>query len=238
MDKLTILSASEAFLFPPDRIRLSHLIMQDIRTRIQQAFSFQVQGVGQPPATFSPIEQTNPPGLVFEWGAWSKNGVPFPIRALHIDSRQVVWQVAGAATNSIEPLMEHLLSVCSHFHTAEGNEILGHWRDIQWYSELTFTLDSDLETWKRAFPLLALIDEALKPVVSKEKKTIPSLSVFNYLPSEKFPGDFRPWHGSKFNLTLRAGTSIEEKTFYSAAPLQTEAHIALIERIEDLLQRH
>ena len=51
-----------------------------------------------------------------------------------------------------------------------------------------------------------------------------------------FPGEYRPWHGLKFTLTLRAGTSIADNTYYSAAPLQTDANIALVQRIEKYLQ--
>ena len=85
-------------------------------------------------------------------------------------------------------------------------------------------------------PILQLIDDALYSVIPASQRTFPSINVFNYRGDETFPGEYRPWHGSKFNLTLRQGTTIDEQTFYSAAPLKTRDHIALIEKIEEYLQ--
>jgi hypothetical protein len=236
MDHVTIITASEAFNYPPDHVRLSYLITQNVQRRIQQAFQFQQAAITQPPATFGPVELTNPPGLVYEWGEWSEDGLLIPIRVLHIESRRVVWQIAGAHTHFIDAIMRHLLDTCATSLTAEGKKILEPWAGTQWFSELSFTLDIAPDTWHRSFPLLQLIDDAIYTVIPPEKKTLPAVTVFNYRPDDVFPGEYRPWHGSKFTLTLRAGTSIADNTYYSAAPLQTDAHIALVQRIEKYLQ--
>ncbi len=73
--------------------------------------------------------------------------------------------------------------------------------------------------------------------IPQTQRTFPAITVFNYRPDESFPGELRQWHGSKFNLALRQGATVDENTFYSAAPLKTKDHIALIEKIENHLKK-
>lgn len=237
MKNLAIITASQAFDFPAEEIRLSYLSMPQLQAAIGQAFGFRASGITPPPQTFGPVEMTNPPGLVYEWGQWETEEGQFPIRLLAIENKRVVWQIAGAENEEIGALMHHLVSVCDKVKTlAEGADVLGKWKGTQWYSELSFTLDVEVDAFKRAMPILQIIDQALYHEIPKTQRTFPAITVFNYRSEEQFPGDVRQWHGSKFNLALRQGTTVDENTFYSAAPLRTKDHIALIKNIEAQLK--
>lgn len=236
MTNLTLLSASQAFHYQPDDIRLSYLSMADTFNAIQHVFQFRSASLGTPRATFGPVELTNPRGLQYEWGQGTKDNVVFPIRLLTIDNRSVVWEIAGAHTEHIEGLMRQLLEVCSLFQPEDGNVTLGKWYSTSYFSELSFTFDVTIAIWKDKMEILKIIDEALYQVIPQQKQTFPSIYVHNSLEQEPYPGDFRPWHGSKYTLSLRQGTTVGENTFYSSAPLTTHQHIALIERIEKFLQ--
>ncbi len=237
MNNLAIITASQAFIYPPEAIRLSYLIMPHLQGAIAQTFGFRGSGIASPPQTFGPVDMTNPPGLVYEWGQWeSDTGVPFPIRLLAIENKRIVWQIAGAENEAIKGPMEQLESIRESARTlAEGVKVIGQWKSTQWYSEMSFTLDVD--AFKRVVPLLHMIDEALYMEIPQTQRTFPAITVFNYRPDESFPGELRQWHGSKFNLALRQGTTVDENTFYSAAPLKTKDHIALIEKIENHLKK-
>lgn len=238
MKNLAILTASEAFVYPQDQIRLSLLSMSTVQDLIHNTFHFRTSAPTTPPPTFGPVEITNPPGLVYEWGEWSADDVTFPIRLLTIDQRRVVWQIAGFRSEHIEGLMNHLLAVCATSITEDGTTALGAWNKVQWYSELSFTLDVGIEAWKRTIPIFQLIEDALYRVIPTSQRTFPSINVFNCRADEPFPGEYRPWHGSRFNIALRQGTTVDEQTFYSSAPLKTADHIALIEKIEQYLQNN
>jgi hypothetical protein len=236
MTNLTLLSASQAFHYQPDDIRLSYLSMTDTFNAIQRVFEFRSASLGTPRATFGPVELTNPPGLQYEWGQGNIDNITFPIRLLTVDNRRVVWEIAGAHTEHIDGLMSQLLEVCSLFQPEDGNPTLGPWQSTSWFSELSFTLDESIARWKEKMAILKIIDEALYQVIPAEKHTFPSIYVHNYLEQEPYPGDFRPWHGSKYTLSLRQGTTVGENTFYSSAPLTTHQHITLIDRIEQFLK--
>ena len=236
MTNLTLLSASQAFNYQPDDIRLSYLSLQATLNAIQQTFQFRSVTFDSPRTTFGPVELTNPPGMQYEWGQGHIDDTVFPIRLLAIDNRRVVWEIAGAHTEHIEGLMSELLDVCTLFQPEDGNIALGRWHTTEWFSELSFTLDVTMAIWKRKMEVLEIIDDALYQVIPHQKQTFPSIYVHNYLEQEPYPGDYQPWHGSKFILSLRQGTTVGENTFYSAAPLTTHQHIQLIERIEKFLK--
>ncbi len=236
MTNLTLLSASQAFHYLPDDIRLSYLTMANTFNAIQHIFQFRSASIVTPRATFGPVELTNPPGLQYEWGQATIDNMVFPIRLLTIDNRSIVWAIAGTHTEHIEDLMNQLLEVCNLYQPEDGNVALGQWHRAEWFSELSFTLDVGIAIWKEKMEILKIIDEALYGVIPQSKQTFPSIYVHNYLEQEPYPGEFRPWHGSKYTLSLRQGTTVGENTFYSAAPLTTHQHIALIERIEKFLQ--
>ena len=112
---------------------------------------------------------TNPPGPVYEWGQWeSDTGVPFPIRLLAIENKRIVWQIAGAENEAIKGPMEQLESICESARTlAEGVKVIGQWKSTQWYSEMSFTLDVDVDAFKRVVPLLHM---STKPCIWKFRK--------------------------------------------------------------------
>ena len=236
MKQITVLTASQAFMYPSDAIRLSYLSLPHVIALIQQTFQFQVAQVTTPPPTFEPVRVTNPPGLVFQLGmASTETGDPVAIRMLAIDSERLVWQIAGAHSERIDDLMRRLETVCTTVPVEDGTQLLGMPRRTEVYSELSFALDVDIHTWYDHDPLLRIIAEALSSQSDKDQFLIPSLFLNPLQGNAQFSGSLQPWHGSRFTFELRQGASLADNIFYSAAPLRTGVHIDLIRHIEQFL---
>jgi hypothetical protein len=227
---MSIISSRRAYEFAQDDIRLTLLSSQPVVAFIRQTFQFEGAAVASPMETFGPVPATIPPGLVFNYGiAPEPKESGTAIRLLHIEQRRVVIDLAGPST-AIEPTFAHLRTILEELRTQEGYPAIAEPISIQDHSEIRATLD--LDSSQLAPP--ALLESATNLLACKESSQtiIPVITLRMLDNSEsEYPGGGVPLTHT-YTLDIRAGTSIEERVYYSSAPVDSQRHIAFLEEIE------
>jgi len=201
---------------------------------IRNAFAFEYGGVNTPMETFGPVPGTIPPGLVFNYGA-----VPFPegqitpIRFLHIEQSRVVIDVAGPSA-AVGETFAMLNELFSDTVMPDGAPALGKPSGYLDYSEIRVHLR--FEPKDLVAPALWAIYEGFAPTAESgiSPAVVPSLQVHLHRPGEKYLGG-NSLSIETFVLDIRAGTDPRDGIYFSGAPLDTDAHLAMLERIKSAI---
>lgn len=234
--QITILSSRRAYEFGPDKLRLTVLSAQAVRQQILQTFQFQAAQVGTPPETFGPVPLTTPPGLVFGMGTWvSPNGQVIPIRLLIFEPRRVVIETAGPSS-SIDAVYDALRQLLDQLSAPDGSPVIDRPEQTADYSEITahLSFDPDVGLVPGLNSLFAKVlgaDTAERPLIS-----VPVYTAQSQAAGDEFPGAKNVSKGF-VQFTLRAGTRPEERIYFSAAPLSSEAHVQYLADLEALLSK-
>lgn len=225
-----ILTSRRAYEYAPDDIRLTVLSTPGVQQIIQQLFNFQVMQIGTPPALFGPVPLTVPPGLSFGTGVHTLADNTFiPIRALHIEPRRIVIDVAGPSSD-IDPVFARLTEVFTTWRALDGTPMIGNPLRTLDYSEasvhFSFAPDAILP-----IPLRDVLSRALG--VSADTVLIPLLEVRTAALDAEYGG--AAVTPQAFHLELRAGATPAQRLYFSGAPLPSDAHLQLITQLADLL---
>jgi hypothetical protein len=235
MRDLVILSARRAYEFEPDRIRLTMLSTPPVMERIRQAFAFQSAVVGTPMATFGDVLATYPPGVVFDNGMLvTEDGRVAPVRFVHFESRRVVVDVAGQSSLA-EAVFDRIRLVLSDVQAPDGHPVLGTYEAILEYSELTATFDFELGDLLRPG-----LNELFSRVMDTNRQTfptavVPAVQVQKLGIESEYPGPVVTAQSSAIQFALRAGHRSGSHTYFSAAPVDSEAHLSYLAELEALM---
>ena len=229
---LTVLSSRRSYEFRPDRIRLSLLTHQRLHQALREAFGFQVVQNGVPMATFGPVAPTIPPGLVCDFGFYtSADGALTPIRFLHFEQARVVIDISGPSSR-LDAVFQRVREVLQPFFTPEGPALLGEPTATREWSELTFQASLDPDGF-----LHPGIREASLPLAQSlggdDRVLTPTLIVRWHRKDEPYAGAFgNATNPSEvFQLELRSGLKPEDRNYFSAAPLDSDAHVSFLTRL-------
>ncbi len=227
-----ILTSRRGYEFAPDAIRLTVVSLPDVQRLIQNAFLFQVAGVGSPMPTFGPVPATIPPGMAFDVGAYSSPNGIFPIRFLHFEQRRVVIDVPGPS-GTIDPIYQQLRELLKDVRSTDGSPVLGEPQRVLEYSEISLHLNIQPET---ILPpqLLSLYRNILTPEGNDDLAFVPGISVQLWPRMGEYQGTNLPGRRA-LELSLRAGSTPEDRHFFSAAPLDSETHLRYLEQLERAL---
>jgi len=238
---IAILSSSRAYEFPPDRIRLTVMALPSVGTAVQEAFQFQVAGMAVPPSTFGPVSPTFPPGAIFQLGVLAgEDGPQRHIREVYVEPRRVVISVAGPSSE-IDRVWTRLRQVLDRFSAGEGAPILGDPERVRDFSELTVRLD----VLPQALVAPALVSAAEEAAGERDGQAkwvlVPALHSILWPEDAEYPGDY-PGNSigprNVWTLSLRAGSLVGAgREFYSAAPLDSDTHLAYLAKVERALAR-
>jgi hypothetical protein len=229
---LKLIVARRSYEFPPDELRLSLITTQPVMDVLRTTFSFGNVQIGQPMPIISDVPRTIPPGLVLDNGHIVVSaGQVVPIRFIHFEPRRVIIDVAGAST-AIDAIYAILRQILEGLQAADGSPAMGELQAVIDYSELTFHADTA--------PINFLAPKLRKAMVKHIDHTVdtslvlvPSIRVTAQAPSEDYPGALNPWgERSLFVLEHRAGTKPEDGILYSAASLDTDAHLAYLRELQ------
>lgn len=237
MRDVVILSARRAYEFVPDRIRLTMLSTPPVMERIRQAFAFQSAVIGTPMATFGDVLATYPPGVVFDNGMFvTEDGRVAPVRFLHFESRRVVIDVAGQSSLT-EAVFDHVRLLLSDAQAPDGQPVLGAYDAILEYSELTAVFDFELSDLLRPG-----LSELFARVMDSSRQTIPSALIpavqAQKQPTDaEYPGPALNGRSSPIQFALRAGHRPDSHTYFSAAPVDSDAHLTYLRDLEALATR-
>ncbi len=236
MQRATIPTAQRVYEFRPEGLRLSLMTMAHVHPAISATFGFQAAQIGTPSPVAGPVPLTIPPGLVFNYGATRPiDGVPTPIRFLHIEARRIVFNVAGPSS-AIDVAFEQLLEAVSAFPSPDGSPVIDVPERVQDYSEITRPA-----VYRPEALLSAQLRELIQPAFQEAYPEVaiamsPSIRVTMFNPNGEYDGLPQTGTGIMFAYELRAGSRFDDQTYFSAASLPTDAHLALRDRVEAVLR--
>lgn len=226
MDQTRLLTARRAYEFRPDDLRLSVLSTSQAQQLIGRLFDFQIVQVGTPLQTFGSIPATIPPGVIFNYGTASTTETEVPVRFLHFEPFRIVIDVAGPSA-TIDWMYNRLRQILLDIRDFDGSPAVGEpLRTIE-YSEISTRLGFGLE------------DLLSEPVGRLTQDTFGdregNLTVF---PANI---DFLAIDSSQEigkqslagpSLQVRAGTRLEDRTYFSTAYLPTDLHLGWLSELD------
>ncbi len=232
---MKLLGSRRSYQFGADDLRLSVLSTQEVQDLVSSEFRFQVLAYGTPAPTFGPVPQTVPAGVVFNTGSWSVgDGQIVPIRFLHFEPQRIVIDVAGPSA-AIGPVFDHLRSLVQRMVVPGIGSVIGEPECILDYSEYTAQYHFPLTSLLSA-PVRDAIEGALRRSdVTKDFLTVPTLMLSPVPPEDNFDG-VNLGDGRNLQFALRKGTRPEDRVYFSAAPLDSDAHAAYLQRLAEVLE--
>lgn len=226
-----IISARRSYEFGPDQLRLSMLTIEGVRESVKDLFHFEQVTLGSPPQTFGRVPATIPPGLVYNYGAVVVDEeVLIPIRFLHFEANRIVIDVGGPSS-ALDVIFQQLQALLSGLKAPDGSPIIGEPVAILDRSELHVSLPFPSQVF-----LVSSISEVLSRFLLDDTNQVlmSSLRARAALPDTVFHREaHNEWKA--FTLEVRSGTTPNEHTYYSAAPLQTSEHLRMIRELQAAL---
>jgi hypothetical protein len=144
--------------------------------------------------------------------------------------------VAGPSS-SITPIYDRLREFLAQLRAADGTPVIGMPRRILDYSEITAQFPVPLENIFSSSVRKLLAQTIDGGAGNKEIIPIPAIIVQALSQGEDYAGIVTPGEPKSFTLSLRTGTKIGEWIYFSAAPLDTEAHLSYLNKLESALGR-
>lgn len=232
---VNIISSKRSYEFRQDDLKLTFLSSREVTEHIRNSMGFQFAEVQTPPETFGPIPPTYPPGLVFSLGSIrGSDDLLTTIRSLNIEPQRIVIDVAGPSS-ALDPVFRRLRRLVEGLISPSDPPAIGdpvRQLDVSELSvQLRFASDKLL-----SLSLVSAISMVFDPGdrASSEDKIeviVPSIQV--WLRSSNSQAS-RPINAF-FQLEMRSFTEPNEQVYYSGAPLDSDAHIALIEQLESAI---
>ena len=232
---LRILSARRAYEFAPDELRLTLLSNASFIDHFQETFSFAEAVIHHPPETFGAVPATMPPGLVFEHGVMElTEGNPTPIRRIHFEAQRLVIDIAGPSS-SIDHIYSAIRQMLVDVRAPDGSPALGEpRRQVLDYSEMVARLNMGPAAMLSTAMCQLFVDASGHEAETGEWIAVPRWEMHVQPTDSEYGPSTVPPHRT-FRLALRPGTRPSEQRFFSGAPLDTDAHLAMLGRLETLL---
>jgi hypothetical protein len=231
-DQIKLLTARRAYEFRPDELRLSVLSTVSVQAKIQQTFNFQTAAMGTPVSLFGPTELTGN-GLAFTSGAFAKGKEQLtPIRFMHFETNRIVIDVA-APSAVIDDVYAALLSALGDIRSPDGSPAIGRESRRLDYTEITAHF---------AFPIEALFAPGVADLLARgvavdkdraSSQAVPSVYVQKANTETPFAG--MSSDSTVLRFAVRQGFAPEERIYFSAAPLPSDAHLKYLRSLEALL---
>lgn len=231
-DHPRILSARRAYEFAPDELRLTVLSNASFVQHFQEAFDFGEAAIDRPSPTFGSVPATSPPGLVFVYGSVTVgSGLAVPIRYIHFEAQRLVIDIAGPS-EAIASVYMAIRTMLAETKAPDGYPVLGEPVQMLDYSDIVAQLDVSPSAMLNVEIGQLIAEASGESADGHAMIAVPRLEI-HVRPTD---APFRPTPPHRqFRLTLRPGTTLAERRFLSGAPLDTTAHIAMLQGLERVL---
>lgn len=223
------LFARRAYEFAADELRLSALATLHVVQQVQSAFALQGVQVGTPPATFGPVAETIPPGVVFQNGMASLGGTIIPIRSIHFEPTRIVIEVVAPSAR-IDDIFDMLRAIVDANSFAFEGSAIGEPIRRRDYSALTAKLSVSPDRLL-APELRSLLPDTLGREQAANPVLVPLVIAQLLTEDQVYTGLSVP----NFELTLRQNTTPSDRTYLSATFLDSEQHRKFISQLESAL---
>lgn len=230
-----IISARRAYDFRIDDLRLSLLSTANVLGYLQEVYGTTVSQIGSPPPLFGDVLQTYPPGVMVGLGTIPiDENTEVALRSLHIEATRIVVDVAGPSS-AIDVLFDRLTRGLETLRAPDGAPAIGtpfrtyDSSDIRW-PDGPWSLDLLVNP-----VLLPLLRGHFDDYVTRDQRvSVPSLRLNMPRGAAPYPGQTIRDHEALY-IDLRSGTAEDDRVVISTAPLDTEAHLALIAQLGEVL---
>lgn len=227
------MSASRSYEYAVDDLRLTLLSHGNVVEHLRGVFSFEQAEITRPPETYGPVLVTSPPGLLLGGGLVPGLGERIgTIRMITVDARRLVIEVAGPSSE-IALVFDHLMESLSEVEASDGGKAFGTPVSTQEHSELSFWSASLLE---------GMIAPEISEVLKKYGLPRDDDHAMNFIPSLRAKFQERhleyfanPTDMNAFSIDMRSGDTFDRGLLYSAAPLDSDTHLAMLDEIEQAL---
>jgi hypothetical protein len=233
-----ILTARRSYEFRQDDIRLTLLGNQGVMEHIRQHFSFRTAEFATPAAPYGWVPPTFPSGLVFALGI-----TPFPengataIRFMHLEPRRIVIEAAGPSA-VLDPTFGELRRLVDDIRAPDGSPAIGEPTHALDSSEITvelpFAPDAILPPRLRNVLASAFGVRRLSPSQGEAEVLVPAWQVRIEFPEAEHLDPQTQINGF-YQLDLRASTTPNDRMYFSGATLDTDAHLALLQGIVQVI---
>ncbi len=232
---VSLLTSRRSYEFLPDAIRLTVLTIPEHREKITEAFRFEVAGVGTPQPTFAEPVRTIPPGLAFDMGSISVDGELFAIRFIHVEARRIVVDVAGPS-RIIEYVYERLRTLLVDMTAPDGQPAVGEHERVLDYSEYVARFDFAPESFVNPMLVALVRQTGMQMEHGQELALVPSLYIVEQASEEVSRGSVVEPLSTMFQFSVRAGSKPGDRMYFSAAPVDSDKHSALLAAIDEALR--
>lgn len=221
MKIITVDSARTTWLFPLAELNPTGRSLTDVVLQLKQKYNFK-----KAPAHMFDIDATSK-GLIFEEGEFAnRDGVPIIVKLSMFTDGIVAdcWSSTRDSADFLKDLMTWL--------KAEHNLSLPPDRVIKtiYLSELTVTTEKNPASIN---PRIESFARIVSEKVAAEGRTDAGYTFGGFaLWAKNFD---QPGAAPQYRFELKVGSKLDDRRFYSAAPVTTDDHIALLHEQEKLL---
>lgn len=229
-EDIKMFTARRAYEFRQDELRLTLITLEQVRAILKRAFNFEVVAIGNPLPTFGAVANSIPPGLACDYGS-----IPFPdgeitpIRFVHFEPQRLVIDVAGSS-ESIDEVYRSIREILRELRSPDGVPAIGEPHRIRDFTALTMRIPIELDTVLN--PKLAEIARRILDPNEQANSSalIPQLRISLSQPDGMFAPEADS-ENTSYQFELRVGTNVEDKVFFSAAPLDSDTHKKYVREI-------
>lgn len=229
--KTKSMTITQILIFDYDQIPLRKLISRRNLTELGSLFEFSNAQVAED------ISEGKK-AVILDGGTLENETEPVAIPRVVVEERRILLSVDGSSKQA-DQVYEHLgkfLAALAGLEATEFQEFRHKSEESEVVAELDFAFERLVSN-----PVWEFMRTEIPAAASTEifsTSTVPAHFSFfvEYQPTDEWLSSHRISLARKeFSLEPRIGHPLEEQIYFSKAPLDTEAHLSLLGRIEDLL---
>lgn len=219
-ENIRIISARVSLRFKTDQVELDRLHLPDVMGTITQRFQFE-KGVN--PIAVDGARGIASPNLTFANGVYDDGEKSVVVREIGFSATSISIHVVGESECLMQVYRE-LRGLFSEEQSPIHGEYIKKFDHSEISAKLAFPYKDVVPPWLRG---------AVQSATNQGDNLVATLTMTLLRPDERYPGDGFPVSTRQWVLSPRVDSEVDDRVFYSAAPLTTDEHLAYLARIEE-----